>query len=365
MGRVAFEYTERLRRHGHDAQVFTLAPAVADDPPHVHRLAPAVRVGNAGLAPAIAARTADFDVRHLHYPFFGGAEFLAAARPSSPLVVTYHMDATADGWKGRVFDAHAQVLLPRILRRASRILVSSSDYAAHSALSRLTDRREQIEVHPFGVDLERFKPAHDDRDRSTLGMGRDDLVALFVGGLDAAHAFKGLPVLLRALALPASAPWHLVVVGDGDRRASFEATAAELGLRSRTHFAGDVPEDALPSFYRAADVHVLPSTAKAEAFGLVALEAAASGIPTVATNLPGVRSVVCDGETGVIVPPADDHALARALQRLERDPAWRRALGVSARIRAEQEFDWPPLITRLIATYESVSGARLTSDPAR
>ena len=120
----------------------------------------------------------------------------------------------------------------------------------------------------------------------SLGIAPEEPMVLFVGALDPAHHFKGFPVLVDALQGLTGSGWRLVVVGDGSLRASFEILAATHGLAGRVHFAGDVADESLPRYYRLADIHVLPSTARAEAFGLVVLEAAASGAPTIASSLP-------------------------------------------------------------------------------
>jgi glycosyltransferase involved in cell wall biosynthesis len=186
-------------------------------------------------------------------------------------------------------------------------------------------------------------------------------VVLFVGVLDAAHHFKGLGILLDALEPLGHMDWHLVAVGGGPLQAQFEAAVVARQLSGRVHFAGNVHHDALPRYYRLADVHVLPSTGRGEAFGLVVLEAAASAVPTIASALPGVRTVVLDGRTGTHVPPDDPAALRQALRVLLEQPDVRRRLGLAARARAVTDFSWEPLIGRLQRTYEAVVAARRSS----
>ena len=128
----------------------------------------------------------------------------------------------------------------------------------------------------------------------------------------------------------------------------------EKGYGDRIHFVGSVSDEDLPRYYRAADFHLFPSTKRAEAFGIVAVEAAASGIPSIASSLPGVRSVVLDGETGMHVEPGDVESLRQAFMLMLEQTDLRTRLGVSARKRAEVEFGWEPLITKLEKTYESV-----------
>ncbi len=357
MGAVAHAYTERLRARGHDVHVYTPRyRAVQYDPEYVHRVPSPLHIGNAGVVPSLFSRLKGFDVVHLHYPFFGGAEPVIvrkAIRPDQALVLTYHMDPVARGLKGALFEAHRRALLPWIVSRADRILVSSRDYAASSALSQIPHALDRLEIHPFGVDLERFHPGHDPEFRQSLGIPDGIPVMLFVGALDPAHHFKGLPVLLEALEV-LSGKWHALIIGEGSLRASFMANVAQKSYGDRVHFVGGIPDEDLPRYYRAADIHCFPSTERAEAFGLVALEAAASGIPSIASDLPGVRSVVLDGETGLLVPPSDATALRHSLELLLVHGELRERLGLSARKRAEAEFAWDPLVSRLEKTYREV-----------
>jgi glycosyltransferase involved in cell wall biosynthesis len=358
VGQLAAEYATRLRARGHDVHVFTPQHQhTPDDADFVHRLGAPLRVGNAAFTPSLITRLNGFDIVHLHYPFFGGAEpvlFRAWLHPQQPLVLSYHMDAVADGLRGACFRLHARVVLPRILARADRVLVSSHDYASHSALARIGDVLSRVEVHPYGVDTERFHPGREPSLRERLRIAPDERVAIFVSRLDAAHHFKGLPVVLDALAHARPHRWRLVVVGEGSLRHGFEQLAASLGIADRVHCAGDVSDADLPAYYRAADVHVCPSTEGAEAFSLVTLEAAASGIPTIASSLPGVRTVVVDGETGLHVQPRDTASLRRALDSLMERPAHMADLGRAARVRAETQYGWDLAIARLEQTYRGV-----------
>jgi len=355
MGQVAFEYTERLRQRGYNVHVFTSKhhdsrpdPKIVD-PSYVHRLPSLLHLGNASVMPSLFRRLSGFDLVHLHYPFFGGAEptiVRKALRHDQGLVMTYHMDAVAGGVRGALFQAHRRMLLPWLVNRTDRILVSSQDYFETSALAQLADIQDRVEIHPFGIDLKRFQP-----DQTAQG---PIPTILFVGGLDDAHHFKGVPVLLEALSKLLSEEWRAVLVGEGHLRSAFEKMARTWGMSERVVFAGNVSDEELPLYYRKADIHVFPSTRRAEAFGLVALEAAASGVPTIASSLPGVRTVVQDGSTGLLVEPENVSALANALKLLLTQNELRLRFGAAARMHAQTNFAWDPLINRLEETYHSV-----------
>ena len=358
MGNVAREYTERLRAHGFDVHVFTPRYAkVEDDPDHIHRVPSPLHIGNTGVVPSLFRRLSGFDVIHLHYPFFGGAEPTIvgkALRKDQSLVLTYHMDTFARGLKGAAFGLHRRAILPWILGRADCVLVSSKEYAETCALKDIPGALEKTTILPFGVDLEKFHPGEEPELRASLGIPQGIPVLLFVGGLDEAHYFKGLPVLLEALE-SVRGKWCAIMVGEGALRASFEATVAGKPYADRMHFVGGVDDAELPRYYRAATIHVFPSTERNEAFGLVALEAAASGIPTIASDLQGVRSVVLHEETGLLVPPRDAGALRDALELLLVHTEMRERLGLAARKRAELEFAWEPFMMKLENIYNSLT----------
>lgn len=289
------------------------------------------------------------DVVHLQYPFYGTAGAVASLRRAGKiqrLVLTLHMDATADGWNGMIFDLHRRLFQKKILDSADALVVSSRDYAEHSSFKPWADKVIEL---PFGVDENIFSPGSS----TPLRSAQNDKQVLFVGGMDRPHAFKGVDILLRALA---ELPPHVrgVFVGDGELRAGYESLAKELGLNERLKFLGRIPSDALPNAYRDADVFAFPSTTRAEAFGLVALEAQASGVPVVASDLPGVRTVVANGETGFLVPPSNVHALSQRLKYLCEHDDVRLAMGKRARQRVIERFTWSKHIDGLVKIYSDL-----------
>jgi len=155
--------------------------------------------------------------------------------------------------------------------------------------------------------------------------------------------FKGIDVLLRAIAQVPGA--SLQVVGDGECRGALEQLARELRVESRVRFSGRIDMDAggdvaLQAAYAQADVFCLPSTDRAESFGLVLLEAMRARLPVIASAIPGsgVNYVVRHEETGLLVPPGDATALAAALRRLAGDAPLRAGFGASGQRRWRDEF---------------------------
>src|SRR5262245_22856909 len=191
-------------------------------------------MGNAPLLPGLLGLHG-VDLVHLHMPFYFGAELatLAARARRIPLVVTYHQDVILPRRVGRwLANWHDRWVGAWCLRSAERVCFTTLDYGRASRIRWLfTERPSHVAEIPNGVDLRRFHPsAPGDGVRQEHGLRAETIVLLLVASLDRAHYFKGVGVLLKALAQLGSPDAHLLIVGDGDLRASYQALAAELGL---------------------------------------------------------------------------------------------------------------------------------------
>lgn len=347
MGKVAETDARQLAALGHDVLVY--APDLKDAPRGkggfaTRRLPRWFRVGHAAFAPTLATLFRSHDLVALHYPFFGAAEPLAFLRPRhgkrAKLLLTYHMDVFGQPALRPFFALHAAQVMPRVVAAADRVIVTSEDYARSSRVAPLfAAHPERFRALAPGTDVKRFAPGP--KDASLLerhGLSVHDRVITLVGGLDKAHYFKGVPTLLRAIASTDLSDTRLVIVGQGDLRPKYEEYARQLGVAGRVIFAGSVSEDELPSYHRLGDVFAFPSVDQSEAFGIAALEALASGVPVVSSDLPGVRTIVREGETGLRVPAGSASALAAALVRLLGNESMRRTMGEAARAMAVREF---------------------------
>lgn len=360
-GKVSYCNVLELAQRGHAVKVLTAAyppgqyayPAAMQ----VQRLPVAFRVGNAPLLPDLT-RLNGYDIVHLHFPFYFGAELvtLAARLRHLPLVITYHQDVLLNGPLKHYAHWHAHTLGAWVLRSAARVLFTTLDYAqASQARWLLTERPQAVGELPNGVDVQRFRPSLPRRImRERFGFAPTDIVLLLVAGLDTAHYFKGVEVLLRALAQVPAEHVKLLIVGDGDLRRGYEHQATALGLAERVTFAGRVSDAELPLCYVAANIGVLPSWTMGEAFGMVLLEAMACGKPVIASNLPGVRAVVRDGETGLLCQPGDAADLAAKITALVDAPDHRLAMGANGRTHVETHYAWPKIGAQLEKIYTAV-----------
>jgi phosphatidylinositol alpha-mannosyltransferase len=279
-----------------------------------------------------------YDLVHVHEPLSPSVGLIALIQASVPVVGTFH--ANLD-------HSLALRLGSPILRRgfdklAARIAVSES--------ARRTWQRyfgKPMLIVPNGAPNEFFTkaeplPAFDD--------GRPTI--LFVGRMEPR---KGLVYLVRAFLRlkPAHPALRLVVVGKDNRNLQEKAMAmVPPRLRPDLLFVGSVPQEDLASYYASADVFCAPSLG-GESFGIVLVEAMASGVPVVCSDIGGYRDLVRDGTEGLLVPPRDPAALAAALGMLLDNPARRAAMGDAGKVTAAQ-YAWPVVAREIEAVYHEV-----------
>ena len=152
---------------------------------------------------------------------------------------------------------------------------------------------------------------------------------------------------------------RLLIGGVGPLTPKLKELVARLGLEKRINFLGLIKEKDLPAYYQASDIFCLPAISQAEAFGIVQVEAMASGLPVVSTELHnGVSYVNRDGVSGLIVPPNDSNALAIAINKLLDNDELRNKLAMQARERALKEFSFESMGQRMLKLYEDVVAAR-------
>lgn len=335
-------------RFGHEVTILVTNPSssTVDENLNGVRLIKVGRIATVASTPLSpdfprTLRSLSADITHLHIPYPVGEVSQMLAGPNRPYIATYHADATRPVQR-LILRLYGPVFR-RFLRRAARILPTSANYAASSPyLRHVTD---QITVVPLGVNAHRFTP------RASPNPPDGHITLLFVGLL---RHYKGLDDLIRAMpSLPSETRLH--IAGNGPMRAKWESLAQALQLQDRVKFLGRVPDAELPALYRAADIFVLPANTRAEAFGTVLLEAMASGLPCITTEVgSGTSYVVQEGVTGFTVPPHSPQALAEAARRLITGPALRVQFGLAGRERVVKEFTEDKMIERVEAVYQAV-----------
>jgi len=346
IGNICYHNSLGLAKLGHDVTVFTSNyPKVRYQYPKeikVKRLNYLFKFGNAPFLPKLLTLN-DYDVIHLHYPFYFGAEIIYFISKIKKIkyVVHYHMDVIGKGITKWIFVINRKIVMPFILKGASKIIVSSLDYANSSALKRIPNIADKIVVVTNGVDINRFKI----RKKSTAllkkyTIGMKEKIILFVGALDSPHYFKGINVLIKSFANISNINTKLLIVGDGNLKDTYMQFAKDIGVAHKTIFAGRINDEELPNYFSLCDFLVLPSIDRGEAFGMVLIEAMASGKAVIASNLPGVRTVVSHNNDGLLVKPGDITDLRNKMEYLLKNTRIRNKFGRNGREKSVKLYSW-------------------------
>ena len=372
----------QVARLGLDVDVFTRR----SDPlsPEITHLCPGVRVINitAGppqpidkndifpFLPDFAAEAALFslrqgvryDVVHSHYWLSGWAAHLLKRYWDIPFVQMFHTTAHMKNAVAATADRESGLRLEieRRLINLSDGLIAANPAERADLIWRQHTPTDKVCTVPPGVDLDLFYPRDRSAARRTLGLDLGTPLVLFVGRVD---PIKGIDTLLAAVHrladLPGQVPTVLFVGGELDDHGQplgplkvVEDQAAALGVAEYFRFVGSQPQDELPTYYAAADVVAVPS--RYESFGLVAVEAMASGTPVVASRAGGLTFTVEDEVAGLLVPSQDPEALATALHRVLSNEAFRADLSEGA-LRCASRFAWPSVAASMLHIYERLA----------
>ena len=302
-------------------------------------------LGFRGLARVLRAERPDliYTFSHPNTVIFS---YLARQQKLAPhFVVSYHAMGDTGGTR------QVTPYLRPLLRRADALLAVAEiqkDYLVETEGL----PREKIRVIHNGVDTSRFQPpapAEREAIRDELGIGADDVAIISVASL---KPLKRIDALLGAAARLAKTgiALRVIIAGDGSERAALEKLAAELGIAARVSFLGN--RDDVERLLKASDIFVLAS--RTEAFPNVVLEAMATGLPVLTTDVGSVREMVETDASALLVKPGDDNALEAALQRLAGDPGLRQKLGRRGRDIVNERFRFDIMCAKREEMFEDV-----------
>ncbi len=346
--RYAHAILRRLSHQGHEIQAVSFTRNGSHGIAHqdgvpVQRIKPRVVIGNSPIDlnfPATLGRKIkefrpEIVMAHTPVPFPAEIAGRTARKHKVPFVLTYHagrlrgsslpLDCIA------ALDRHS---FERQMVSQSDAIIAVSPFVRDQALHRVKNR---VYIVPPGVDVERYrsdaKPPADPR-------------ILFVGPLSKSYRWKGVDVLWQAFTriqkrFPTA---RLTLVGEGDRKAGFEARAKKEGLN--VHAPGRLDETSLISEYGSSTLVVLPSTSDAESFGMVLAEANACGRPVVASRIGGIPHFVHHRENGLLVAPGDPVDLADRITQILLDPEQGQRMGETGRERVRIHHNWDELTAR-------------------
>ncbi len=283
-----------------------------------------------------------FDVVHVQCPADVGLPIIASTTMRSPMVGTYHSFRDSYVFADTVFKLFRSTFDRAINRVARHIAVSESA----RAMCRRYYPSVPVDIIPNGIDTVRFSPS------VPPWLNKEDHVTtiLFVGRMDprkgAKYLFAALPYLEASLT-----EYRIIVVGTGWMKKYYDAYIP-LNLRRRVSFAGYVSPEDLPRFYASADVYCSPATGS-ESFGIVLLEAMASGVAIVASDIEGYRDVLTDGKEGMLCRPQDPRSIADAIIELAKNTERRRRMAAQGR-ETSKRYDWTTVTGRIEKVYQAV-----------
>ena len=301
-----------------------------------------------------------FDIVHGHDWLVANACDHLAKRFGAPLVTTIH--ATEHGRHQGWVDKHPQSYIhgvERWITNRSECVIACSHYMREQIADIFGVEEENVSVIPNGIDPEDL-PVPDEREMRRLRgefAAPDEKLVLLIGRL---VYEKGFQLALEAMpeVIERVPQTRFLVAGSGTHEAQLRQQAEELGLMDHGTFLGWIGDDVLHSLYRIADLTVVPSIY--EPFGLVALEAMASGCPCIVADTGGLREVVPHEEAGLRFRSRDPEALADVAVRVLADEALGRRL-VADGLEHIRRFDWGDVAERTASLYDELAGARSVS----
>lgn len=232
---------------------------------------------------------------------------------------------------------------------ASKIVASTSHAMAHEVIQLYGDSLSNVEITPFGVDVEKFALCK-------INHGRPRVV---IGTIKTLHEKYGIDFLIRAFAMFVGKEFSSVadaesfvmlrLVGGGDK-AVLVSLCQQLGIENMVEFVGAVPHSAVPSELSLLDIYCAPS--RQESFGVAVIEASSCGLPVIVSDAGGLPEVVLHGQTGFITPVGDIEAICAAMQRLYHDRALRETMGKNGRDFVVKNYSWQVCTQKMLSTYK-------------
>ncbi|HEX3941298.1 MAG TPA: glycosyltransferase [Acidobacteriaceae bacterium] len=310
----------------------------------VTRVARCGTIGSMPICPGLtkAIRRSPADLVHMHTPNPGAAFSFLRSGHRGKLVITHHADILGRKFLRKLSDGSVK----KAMDRAEAIIVTSHRYLDSSA--ELAPFRDKCRVIPMGIDLK----AHDDSVGADPKLPVESPVILAIGRL---VPYKGFDVLIRAMQ---DVDAKLVLIGTGSLEVELRSLIESNGLNQKVTMLGRV--DDLKPYFARASLFVMPSVTRAEAFGIVQLEAMAAGLPIINTNIDSaVPEVSVHDETGLTVAPGDVPALAEAIQRLLNRPDLREKYGRAGKERVLMAFTADRMVERTLLLYEEILGGKI------
>lgn len=296
------------------------------------------------------------DIINGHVPVPYLADIAERCRGNIPFVLTYHNDLSKGQLPQKLITTLLnRTVIRRTIKRSNHIITTSEYYVDSSPI--LKPFKDKVSIVSPGVDTQLFNTLVNDSELIKKYHGKR--VILFVGSLAKAQQHKGVDTLISAFARLRSndsfSNAHLVIIGTGDGKEMYQSLVESLGVSDYVELTGFVDDKLLAKYYKRANVFAMPSRDRSEGFGMVYMEASATGTAVIGTDVGGIPYAIQDKKTGLVIPPDNPVALGKGLAKLLSEPGYAAKLGKAGAKRAAAEFGWPLLGIRTSDIFTAVS----------
>lgn len=340
---------EGLAEKGHDVHVITsfdkeILPKVPDDDFFVHRVHyPKVKIFGSmffWINIFFALKKIKPDIVHCQTVQMGVCGFLFKKIYKIPYIVWCHGFDVYFPWPGKK-------MISRFVLNNANAIVALTGHMKQE-LQKLC--KKNIIILPNGIDFGKFQGFSKQAIRDRLNISSQEKIIVFIGGL---RPVKGVIYLIEAFKIISQkvSEAKLFLVGNGAERKNLEEAVAKNGLSGCVRFIGEIPHEKIPEYLAMADMFVLPSLS--EGFPLVILEAMASGLPIVASNVRGLPEIVKEGESGFLAEPKNSHQIAEKILLLLENDALRQKIS-DANQEKSQAYDWEHVTSEIEKIYSNV-----------
>jgi glycosyltransferase involved in cell wall biosynthesis len=364
---VAYHLAIAMAKRKHEINVFTTSIDSRDSferssGVNIYRYGTNFRIASGNISFKLIQKPLkhELDIVHAHSPI-PPSDITAlryVKKKTVPFVLTYHGDGQEDigGFiRNTSVSFYNKYILAKVLSRADVIISPSKYYVNESRF--LWKYQDKIVVIPNGIRIEDFDvPYTKEECRKKIGLPLDKTIILFVGNLT---PYKGPDVLVRAMpTIMKEVPdTKLIIAGNGKMRSRLEGLTNKLGIGKYIEFVGFVKETSKLLYYRAADVFCLPSTMSTEVFPIVLLEASASGLPIVVSDLDTFKCIIEDEYNGLFTRRADEKSLANGIIYLLENEEIRNKMSRNARKKVK-DYSWEGIAEATERVYNNATNAR-------
>jgi len=360
---AAYNLAVQMAKRGNDIDVFTTSINSKNSIeiyPHmrIHRHATSFKIAsaNASLKLIYKPLNYDLDIVHAHspIPYSDLPALMYAKRKKVPFLLTYQFDGQETGgsfMRNTGVSIYNKVFINRVLDSAEVIIATTRSYAEESPF--LRNYLDKIVVIPNGINIDEVTTnLTREESRIKLGLPLKTKIILFFGSL---VPYKGPDILLKAFKIIKKefSEVKLIFAGRGQMLVELQNMAKKFDLEDDVIFLGFVEEEEKALYYKSADIFSLPSTNMAESFGIVNLEAMASGIPIVSSNLGGIPDIIKDEKNGLLAKPHDHQSLANAILRLLKNDDLRLKMGDNGR-KMTKHYTWDKIAIETENLYKDI-----------